>query len=106
MLGPIDHDSTIGPEEAEADDGGEEEAAESEEHPVLAHLCCLLAVIKRPSVSEYAYPENETRVLAVPAVSSVVGEETPRVLLVLIRHKNADTAFLGRGLLHILFPDH
>lgn len=45
------------------------------------------------------------RVLAVPAVSGVVGEETPGVLVVLVQHENAHAAHLRRVVLHILLPD-
>lgn len=55
---------------------------------------------------KYVYPENNMRVITVPAVSSVVSEETPWRLLVLFLHKNADTAHLGRVVLYILFPDN
>lgn len=53
-----------------------------------------------------AYPENERRVLAVPAASSMMGEETPGVIHVFILHKNADTGHLRMGVLNILFPNN
>lgn len=71
---------------------------------MLTHLG-LSAVIIRYWNSENTNPENETRIFAMPAVSSVMSEETPRVILVFILHQNANTVHLGRTILHILFPD-
>jgi hypothetical protein len=38
VLGSQEHDATIAPPEAESNDAGNEEAADREEDPVLAHL--------------------------------------------------------------------
>lgn len=46
------------------------------------------------------------RVLAVPAVTPVVGKEAPRELVVLILHENADAPSLARLILHVFLPDH
>lgn len=45
------------------------------------------------------------RILAVPAVTPVVGEEAPGELVVLVLHENAHTPGLTRPIAHILFPD-
>lgn len=52
------------------------------------------------------YPENEVRVLAVPAVTGVVGKETPGVLVVFILHENPHAARLRWVVLHVLLPDN
>jgi len=52
------------------------------------------------------YPENQVRVLSVPAVTGVVGEETPGVLVVLILHENPHAARLRRVILHVFLPDN
>ena len=41
-----------------------------------------------------------------PAIAHVMREETPRVLVVLIRHQNAHPRLVRRVVLHILLPDH
>jgi hypothetical protein len=51
------------------------------------------------------HPENQTRVLSVPAVTTVVGKEAPRELVVLVLHENTDTARLTGPITHILLPD-
>lgn len=51
------------------------------------------------------YPENQVRVLSMPAVSSVMREETPRELVVLVLHQNAHAPRFTRLILHILLPD-
>lgn len=51
------------------------------------------------------YPEDQVRILAVPAVTPVVGEEAPRELVVFVLHENAHAPSLTRPIAHILFPD-
>jgi hypothetical protein len=46
------------------------------------------------------------RVLAVPAVTPMMGEEAPRELVVLILHKNTHAPSFARLILHVLLPDH
>ena len=45
------------------------------------------------------------RVLAVPAVAAVVGEEAPREPVVLILHEDADAPGLAWLVAHVLLPD-
>lgn len=45
------------------------------------------------------------RILAVPAVTPVVGEEAPRELVVLVLHEDAHAPSLARSIAHVLFPD-
>jgi hypothetical protein len=51
------------------------------------------------------YPEDQMRVLAVPTVSPVVGEETPRELVIFVLHENPDAASLAGLVAHVLLPD-
>ena len=87
VLGSQQHESTVHPPDGEPDRGGEDTAEESEEDPMLAH------------------PEDQPGVGPVPAVADVVGEEAPRVPVVLVLHADADTPGLGAAFMHVLLPD-
>ena len=52
------------------------------------------------------HPEDQVRVLAVPAVALVVGEEAPGESVVLVLHQNAHAASIAGSGLHVLLPDH
>lgn len=52
-----------------------------------------------------AYPEDQAGILSVPAVSGVVGEETPGVSVILFLHQNAHSAKLAGLILHVFLPD-
>lgn len=57
------------------------------------------------SAQVITYPENQMSILAVPAVSPVVGEEAPRELVVFILHENTDASSLARLVAHVFLPD-
>lgn len=72
---------------------------------MLTHLR-ILALFRILRLEFYiTYPEDQARILAVPAVTPVVGEEAPRELVVLVLHENAHAPSLTRSIAHILFPD-
>lgn len=52
------------------------------------------------------YPENQLSILAVPAVANVVGEETPRVAVVLVLHEDTDPVGLAGLVEHVFFPQN
>lgn len=52
------------------------------------------------------YPENQLSIFPVPAVTDVVGEETPCVAVVLILHQNPHPACLVGLIKHVLLPEH
>lgn len=41
-----------------------------------------------------------------PAIADMVSEETPRVLVVLVRHEDPDACLLARLVAHVFLPDH
>ena len=51
------------------------------------------------------YPENQMGVLAVPAVTPVMGKEAPGELVVFILHEDADAASLTGLVAHVFLPD-
>lgn len=53
-----------------------------------------------------SHPENQLSILAVPAVANVVGEETPRVAVVLILHEDTDPVGLAGLVEHVFFPQN
>jgi hypothetical protein len=69
-------------------------------------ICEVLALV---CISDFVgvitYPEDQVRILAMPAVTPVVGEEAPGKLVVLILHENAHAASLARFIAHILLPN-
>lgn len=50
------------------------------------------------------YPENQLSILAMPAVTDMVGEETPRVAVVLVLHENTDSVSLAGLVEHVFLP--
>lgn len=87
VLGSQQHEPPVHPPHGEPDRGGQDTAEEGEEDPMLAH------------------PEDQPGVGPVPAVADVVGEEAPRVPVVLVLHEDADAPGLGDALMHVLLPD-
>lgn len=72
---------------------------------MLTHLRDISIVRNIRYQSLVTYPEDQVRILAVPAVTPVVGEEAPRELVVLVLHENAHAPSLTGSIAHILFPD-
>lgn len=64
------------------------EAGEGDEHPMLPH------------------PEDQLDIIAVPAVAQMVGEETPRVVVVLVREEDADSVVALRVSVVVVSPDY
>lgn len=72
---------------------------------MLAHLGSVSELLFFLSVSEVTYPENQMSVLAVPAVTAVVGKEAPGELVVFVLHEDTHAAGLAGLVAHVFFPD-
>lgn len=57
---------------------------------------------KNPVVTQ---PENDFYISPVPTVAKVVGEEAPRVVVVLVGEKNAEPIITLGALVHVVAPD-
>lgn len=73
---------------------------------MLAHLEKKLARLTIDKEEAKTYPENQLSIFPVPAVTDVVGEETPCVPVVLILHQDPDPACLIGLIKHVLLPEH
>lgn len=51
------------------------------------------------------YPEDQVRILAVPAVTPVVGKETPGKPVIFVLHEDAYASSVARAVAHVLFPN-
>lgn len=96
--------AAIRPPEAETDNTSEDKAKDGQEHPVLSHLSSVSTV--HNSRQHSTYPEDQSRILAMPAVAHMVGEETPGVAVVLVLHQDANATRLAGRLAHVLLPNH
>lgn len=71
---------------------------------MLTHLR-EISIVQKFDTRLVTYPEDQVRILAVPAVTPVVGKETPGEPVILVLHEDAHASSVARPFAHVFFPN-